>query len=84
MTRRSFNGSLLDIAKASQLLGCSEKLLRARVARRLVPFRRFSGRIVFLRSELLAFIEQLDGCRPDEARANEAMRRCGGYYEDAP
>ena len=26
MTRRQFNGELLDIAAASQLLGCSEKL----------------------------------------------------------
>ncbi len=59
MTRRHFNGELLDIATASQLLGCSEKTLRARIARRLVPFRKFSGRIVFRRTELERFLANL-------------------------
>ncbi len=71
---RDFNGELLDIAWASLLLGCSQKTLRARVSRRLIPFRRFGKRVVFIRSELLAFCEQLDGCRPDEAAHNLALR----------
>lgn len=72
---RRFDGALLDCLAASLLLGCSQKTLRARVSRRLVPYRRFGTRIVFLRSELLAFCdEQLDGCRPDEARANLLQR----------
>jgi hypothetical protein len=74
---RRFDGQLLDIASASELLGCLEKTLRARISRRLVPFRRFGTRIVFLRTELLAFCEQLDGCRPDEARENARVRLAG-------
>jgi hypothetical protein len=31
-----------------------------------VPFRRFGKRVVFIRSELLTFCEQLDGCTPGE------------------
>ena len=49
---RRFNGQLLDIAHASKWLGCSEKTLRARVARRIIPCKRLGGRVVFLRSEL--------------------------------
>jgi hypothetical protein len=71
---RRFNGELLDIASASQLLGCSEKSLRARVARQCVPFRRFSGRIVFRRIELEQFIEQLPGVTVQQAQANLAAR----------
>jgi hypothetical protein len=73
MTRR-FNGELLDIAAASQLLGCSEKTLRSRVSRRLVPFRKFSGRVVFRRSELEQFIEDLPGCSLEEAQNNLGTR----------
>jgi hypothetical protein len=62
VTRRQFNGELLDITAAGLLLECSENTLRARVARRLVPFRKFSGRIVFRRVELERLIANLPGC----------------------
>ena len=71
---RSYNGQLLDVAAASELLGCSERALRARIARRLIPYRRFSGRIVFVRSELEAFLMNLPGCSVKEARHNLGMR----------
>ena len=74
MTKK-IDGALLGVREASQLLGLTEKCVRARVSRRLLPFRRFSHRIIFVRAELLAFIDQLDGCRPDEARANVESRR---------
>ena len=77
--RRQFDGALLDVDAAATLLGCSARTLRARVARRLVPFRRFGGRIVFLRKELLSFCERLDGCTAQEARANLAARTQGPY-----
>ncbi len=66
---------LLDVTAVARLLGCSPKSIRARVARRLIPFRRLGGRIVFLRTELVAFIEGLDGCDPDEAHSNLTQRR---------
>jgi hypothetical protein len=71
MKRKAINGQLLDIATASQLLGCSERSLRARVAQRLVPFRKFSGRVVFRRAEL----EQLPGVTVAQAQANLAARQ---------
>ena len=72
--RRAINGELLDIARASQLLGCSQKALRARVSRRIVPFRKFGGRIVFRRTELEQFIECLPGVTVAQAKANLAAR----------
>ncbi|MEK6801909.1 MAG: helix-turn-helix domain-containing protein [Nitrospirota bacterium] len=69
---RRIDGSALDVRAAAAFLGISEKAMRARVTRRLVPFRRLGerGRIVFLRAELEAFLSALDGCPLDEALAN--------------
>ena len=72
--RRVINGDLLDIASASQLLGCTQKMLRARVARRVVPFRKLGGRIVFRRAELEQFIDGLPGVTVAQAQANLAAR----------
>jgi hypothetical protein len=74
MKRKPINGQLLDIATASQLLGCTERFLRARVARRLVPFRKLGGRIMFLRAELEQFIDGLPGVTIAEAQANLVAR----------
>lgn len=72
--RRTFDGALLDISKASQLLGCSERSLRARVARHTIPFRKLDSRVVFRRSELESFIADLPGVSIEEARANAKGR----------
>ena len=72
---RRVNGALLDCRWAADLLGVSQKTLRARVARRLVPFRRFGKRIVFVRKELEDFLVTLEGCAADEALANLAVRK---------
>jgi hypothetical protein len=45
------------------------------IERRLIPFRRLGGRIVFLRSELDAWLQALPGCAPGEARRNAEERR---------
>ena len=71
---RQFNGELLDVRTAAALLGTSEKLVRSRVERRLIPFRRLGGRIVFLRDELTAYQQRLPGCGLDEALKNLAQR----------
>lgn len=75
--RRSLNGELLDVFSAATLLGCTEKTLRARVGRRTVPFRRFGGRVVFLRNDIEAFIADLPGCTLEEAQQNLAVRSGG-------
>ena len=65
--RRRIDGSLLDVASASAFLGVTERTLRARVARKQVPFRHWGGRVVFVRRELEKWIETLDGCTIAEA-----------------
>jgi excisionase family DNA binding protein len=72
--RRSFRGELLDVRGAAELLGTSEKTIRARVARQLIPFRRLGSRIVFRRHELETFLDDLPGVSIEAARENLAMR----------
>ena len=67
-------GVLLNIQQAAELLGTSERWIRRRVERKLLPHRRISGRIVFIRSELEQFIENLPGTTLSEAKQNLAMR----------
>jgi len=73
--RRKLDGEVMDIAAVSERYGGSPKFWRSRVARRLVPFRRWGGRIVFVRRELDEFFaEGLEGCTLDEA-LSELERR---------
>ena len=74
MGPRQFNGELLDVRTAAALLGVTEKLIRSRVERRLIPFRRLGGRVVFLRDELTAYQQRLPGCGLDEALKNLEQR----------
>jgi hypothetical protein len=61
----------LDVTGASRLLGLTEKAIRARVARRQLPFRRLgAARIIFNRAELVDFLEKLQGVGVGEALAN--------------
>ncbi len=64
------------MASAANTYGGSAKMCRGRVARRLVPFRRWGGRVIFLRSELdMFFAKSLGGCSIEEAIANDRTRR---------
>jgi hypothetical protein len=65
---------MLDVCCGSIFLGWSEKKTRAMVERRLIPFRRLGGRIMFLRSELEAWLQNLDGCSLEEALKNLEQR----------
>jgi hypothetical protein len=71
---RRFNGELLDVRTAAALIGVTEKLIRSRVERRCIPFRRLGGRVVFLRDELTAYQQNLPGCSLDEALKNLEQR----------
>lgn len=66
---------VLDVAKAARLLGMTERALRGRVARRLVPYRRYGSRIIFLKHELERLIADLPGVSIAEARNNLQGRR---------
>lgn len=72
---RSIEGAVLDVRCGSLFLGWSEKRTRGLIERRLIPFRRQSGRILFLRSELETWLSSLEGCSLDEARSNVELRR---------
>jgi excisionase family DNA binding protein len=74
MTRR-FDGSLLDVKHAAQLLGTTPKSLRARIARRTIPFNRLGGRVLFLKDELTIFVQSLEGCSLEEALGNMENRK---------
>ena len=65
----------MDVRGGSAFLGWSEKTTRGMVDRRLVPFRRLNGRIIFLRAELEAWLTSLGGCNLEEARRNHDQRR---------
>ncbi len=73
MSRR-ISGEILGVREAAELVGVTESMLRARVARRLVQFRKWSGRIIFIRSELMEFINSLPGCSLKEAFENLEKR----------
>ncbi len=60
------------MAGAAGLLGVTEKWVRARVARRTLPYRKLTGRVVFIRHEILAFLDGLPGTTVTEALANAA------------
>ena len=72
--RRRFDGELLDVAGAAVLLGTSEKTIRGRVARQLLPHRKLSGRVILIRRELLDFLDRLPGVRAEQALANVEAR----------
>lgn len=72
--RRRFDGATKDIAGLAARMGVTEKALRAQVARGLIPYRRFGGRIIFLADEVDAFLRQLPGVTLDQALANVAAR----------
>lgn len=71
---RTLDGAVLDVRSAAALIGTTEKLIRSRVERRCIPFRRLGGRIVFLRDELTAYQQRLPGCGLEEALKNLGER----------
>jgi hypothetical protein len=78
MAARRLQGETLDIRATAAYCGTTEKTIRARISRGLLPHRRFGGRIICLRSELeLFFTNGLPGVTLEQARANQAARSEG-------
>ena len=72
---RRIAGAVLDAATAAELYGGTERLWYSRAARGIVPFRKWGGRLVFLRSELDSFFaDTLPGVSLEQAQANIKMR----------
>jgi hypothetical protein len=74
---RRLEGEILDVAATAALLGVTEKCIRARVTRQLLPHRIWGSRVCFLRAELMAFLTKLDGCTVDQALAGLKVRSGG-------
>ena len=64
---------LLGVEEASEMLGRSENAVRRMVERRQLPFRKSGRRVLFLESELRAFIEALPGLSFEDVREREKV-----------
>lgn len=73
---RRLNGEILDASGVKELLGAkSEKIVYARAARGLLPHRRWGGRLIFLKEEIITFLKALPGTTVQEAVSNSAERQ---------
>jgi len=68
---------LLDVSETAAMLGRSENAVRRMVDRRQIPFRKSGRRVLFLESELEAFIEGLPGLSLGDLREYELTRAAG-------
>lgn len=75
--RRTLNGATKDVATLAAMLGTTEAKIRSSVARGLLPYRRWGGRIVFLESEVEEFLKKLPGVSVEEAIRHVASRNGG-------
>jgi excisionase family DNA binding protein len=62
---------LLDVLETATMLGRSENAVRRMVERRQIPYRKSGRRVLFLESELKAFIEALPGLSLEALRERE-------------
>ena len=65
---------VLNVCEAAIFFNTTEKAIRRRVDRGLVPFRRLGMRIIFLRSELETFVGGLPGVTLAEVQQNRQAR----------
>lgn len=73
--RRTYDGSLMDVATLATFFGSTPKAVRAGVARGLFPHRRLGGRVLFIRTEIEQFICDLPGVGLQQALENLKARR---------
>ena len=70
------NGSaLLDVRGAALYLGLSPKALRRHLERGRVPYRRLGRKIVFVRTEIKAWLDGLPGLNLEAIREMEERTR---------
>ncbi len=72
---RRINGASMDVHSAADFLGWTQKRVRNKADRGLIPYRKDGGRIIFLRVELEEYLVRLPGVGLEEALANVATRR---------
>jgi predicted DNA-binding transcriptional regulator AlpA len=74
--RETKPGRILSIEAAAQKLGMSQKAVYQAVFRKQVPYRKWGRRLVFLESELDAFIDSL-GVRVSLEEARQRQQEVG-------
>lgn len=60
--------AVLNFRAAAAFLGLSEKALRRQIDRRRIPFRRLGRKIIFIKSELEAWLSSLSGISLQEVK----------------
>lgn len=70
-------GLVLTVSQLAARLGLTERAIRGRVARHLIPFKKMGARVVFLGAEIDAWLASLPGCSLAEVQQNVDMRRGG-------
>jgi excisionase family DNA binding protein len=58
----------LDVDRASIVTGHTPPAQYKLVARGKIPYRKFGRKLLFKKSELLQFLDELPGRRPEEVR----------------
>lgn len=58
----------LNIDEASMLAGSTPEALYRKVERGQIPYRKWGRRVLFKHSELLAFLDDLPGMRPEDVQ----------------
>lgn len=77
---RRLDGELWDVHTAAAMLGSSEKMVRSQVARKLLPFKKLGGRVVFLPDQVRSYLAALPGVGVEEALVN--LRARGGAHSE--
>ena len=58
----------LKIDEASTLVGSTPEALYRKVERGQIPYRKWGRRVLFKQSELLMFLDNLPGMRPEDVK----------------
>ena len=68
------NSLALDVNGCAKAIDRTPSAVRHLVERGLIPHRKWNGKIIFLRTEVEAFLKKLPGCTLDEVQRNIEAR----------
>ncbi|MCI0625913.1 MAG: helix-turn-helix domain-containing protein [Acidobacteria bacterium] len=69
------HSEILNVSSVAAFLGVTDKAVYAKVARRCIPFRKWGGKLIFVKSEVEEFLARLQGVEVHDALENELKRR---------
>jgi len=73
------NSLYLNTKQCGELIGRSPGAVRNLVYRRKIPFRKPGGRLIFLKSEIEAWIESAPGVKLEEIKKNNENAKRSFY-----